>query len=316
MDIDEVFEHIGELGRAQVKLLVLLSLPVAWMAFHILATNFIGTDPGWTCAATSASADINTSGQSVLVTGPEEKCSHFESGDCVPQFNTSEYTSIISEWGLICNRSSYPNLSQSAYFLGLMVGAWLFGTLADMYGRKRVLFLAIVGCIASGLGYGLANGFIMFAVFRLVFGFMSQAIAIVGYSLLLEVVGASKRSPVAIYTQCFFSVGIVVLALLAYFIRSWRILCVFISVVGLGFLAMWRVIPESPRWLLVQGREDQVKAVLANIARGNGTKMTVSRLKPTGQPSESSVSVVDLFRGRVIRQRTLILMLEWYNNRV
>ena len=36
----------------------------------------------------------------VLVTDPEDKCRHYENGDCHPIFNTSEYTSIVSEVSL------------------------------------------------------------------------------------------------------------------------------------------------------------------------------------------------------------------------
>jgi MFS family permease len=256
-----------------------------------------------------------TGEKTVLITDPEEKCRHYESGDCVPQFDTSEYTSIVTEWELICSRSSYPNLSQSGFFLGLMLGAWLLGRLADVYGRKRVTFLAILGCVFTGVGYGLATGFLMFSVFRILFGFAKQSMVVASFALLLEVVGASKRSDVAILNQVLYSVGICGLPLLAYIIRSWRVLCVFISLLGLGLLAMWNWIPESPRWLLVQGREDQAKAVLAKIASGNGRNMTVSRLKRhTSQPSESSVSVVELFRGSVIRQRTLTLLAVWFSN--
>ena len=32
-----------------------------------------------------------------LITDPEEKCRHYGSEDCMPQFDTSEYTSIVSE---------------------------------------------------------------------------------------------------------------------------------------------------------------------------------------------------------------------------
>ena len=147
---------------------------------------------------------------------------------------------IYTQWELICSRSSYPNLSQSGYFLGLMIGAWVSGVLADMYGRKKVLFLALLGCILTGVGYGLSTGFVMFTIFRLVFGMMNQAVAVAGFSLLLEVVGTSKRSFVATLTQAYFSIGICVLVVLAYFIRNWRILCVFISLIGIGFLLMWR----------------------------------------------------------------------------
>ena len=147
---------------------------------------------------------------------------------------------LCAQWELICNRSSYPNLSQSGYFLGLMLGAWLFGSLADMYGRKKVLFATLLGSVLMGLGYGLSTGFVMFAICRLLFGMMTQATIVVGYTLLLEVVGASKRSLVATLTQTFFPVGLCVLVILAYFIRNWRILCVLNSLIGLGFLALWR----------------------------------------------------------------------------
>ena len=49
-----MFRHIGELGPEQVKLLVLLSLPSTWDALHLLITNFIGTDPGWSCTISKA----------------------------------------------------------------------------------------------------------------------------------------------------------------------------------------------------------------------------------------------------------------------
>ena len=118
----------------------------------------------------------------------------------------------------------------------------MFGVLADMYGRKKLLFCAILGCILTGMGYGLSTGFFTFAVFRLLFGIMNQGISVAGYSLLLEVVGASKRSLVATLNQVSFPFGVCVLVVLAYFIRNWKSLCVVISFIGLGFLLTWRCV--------------------------------------------------------------------------
>ena len=121
-----------------------------------------------------------------------------------------------------------------------MIGAWMFGNLADIYGRKKVMFLAFFGVILTGIGYGLSTGFLMFAIFRLLFGTQSQAVIVAGYALLLEVVGASKRSFVATFCQVFFSAGLCLLVVLAYFIRNWRALSLFLSLIGIVLLLLWK----------------------------------------------------------------------------
>ena len=74
-----------------------------------------------------------------------------------------------------------------------------------------------------------------------------------------------------------------------------------------------RMTPESPRWLLVQGKEEQALSTLAWIARGNGRHMPDCKLKKSswGQSAGHNVTVVDLLRGKVIRYRTLILAIAW-----
>ena len=121
-----------------------------------------------------------------------------------------------------------------------MSGSWIFGALADIYGRKKVLFLSLLGCVFAGLGYGLASEFLVFAVFRFLFGALNQSQAVVGFTLLLELVGSSKRSFVAMFSGVFYPAGICILALLAYLIRDWRTLVVFNSLIGLGFIPLWR----------------------------------------------------------------------------
>ena len=53
------------------------------------------------CSAEKEATDecMETGGLPVLVTDPEEKCRHYQNGDCLPQFDTTEYTSIVSEVG-------------------------------------------------------------------------------------------------------------------------------------------------------------------------------------------------------------------------
>ena len=73
-----------------------------------------------------------------------------------------------------------------------------------------------------------------------------------------------------------------------------------------------RYIPESPRWLLVNGREIEAKKTLITIAKRNGRSLPADfTLKMPDNNKPSSVMIVSLLKHRVIRNRMLILMLAW-----
>ena len=62
----------------------------------------------------------------------------------------------------------------------------------------------------------------------------------------------------------------------------------------------------------MSGQEEQARMVLAGFAQGNGTTLPAERLKlPMQQANSDSVSLRDLFRGKVIRLRTIILFIAW-----
>ena len=131
-------------------------------------------------------------------------------------------------------------MSQSVFFIGSLIGAWLWGSVADKIGRKKVFFITIVCTIISGFGFGLAPNYTVFALFRLTSAVSGAGVILSSYVLSVEIVGMSARSFVGIAIAGFFSLSYPSLALLAYFIRSWRWLCVVISLLGLGYFPLWR----------------------------------------------------------------------------
>ena len=65
--------------------------------------------------------------------------------------------------------------------------------------------------------------------------------------------------------------------------------------------------------MLVKGRVEEARAVLARIARGNGSQLPKCELKSvTTLQSSETISIKDLLRGKIIRHRTVVLIVAWY----
>ena len=145
-----------------------------------------------------------------------------------------------SQWDLICSRSYYPNLSQSGYFIGLLIGSWVFGNLSDTYGRKKIYFISMAGTFFCSFGCSIAPGFFMFSFLRLLLGAFIAGFIVAGYTLLLEVTSTPKRSIVGLAVHLFHPVGCGILPLLAYYIREWRALVMVSALFGVVCLSTWR----------------------------------------------------------------------------
>ena len=65
-------------------------------------------------------------------------------------------------------------------------------------------------------------------------------------------------------------VGHLSLGLLVYLLPNMRHLELFIGVCAIPFMSLWWFLPESPRWLLSQGRTAEAMEVLRTVCRWNG----------------------------------------------
>ena len=146
------------------------------------------------------------------------------------------------QWNLICDKSSLPKLSQSGFFVGLLIGAWVFGTVTDMIGRRKVFFMSTLCAAVCNVLSGLAPGFYFFAFFRIAIAFFSAGLMLSSFSICMEITGISQRTFVGMAIHVFFGVGYLVLAVMAYFIRNWRTLSVIVGLTGFLFLLLWRCV--------------------------------------------------------------------------
>ena len=135
-----------------------------------------------------------------------------------------------------------------------------------------------------------------------------------------EIVGPKHRGIYGICAMGAFPVGITLLSLVAYHLPDWRTLATFTSLLGLPLVFLHFYLPESPRWLLTQNRQEEAVKVMMSLAKGNG-RTVKEKLKLPEPTAKSSVSqggdgdnVMNLLYKRRLCLVTLILCYNWFVN--
>jgi sugar porter (SP) family MFS transporter len=158
----------------------------------------------------------------------------------------------------------------SSLLIGCIAGAAVAGWLSDRYGRKRVLSFSALLFAASSLGAALPRDFLQFGVARFIGGIAIGVASMLAPLYIAEVSPARIRGRLVSLNQMAVVTGI----LLAYVINwmlsfsgasSWRWMFAVAMVPSLGLFTGLFFVPESPRWLMEQQREEDARLILARV---------------------------------------------------
>jgi len=216
---------------------------------------------------------------------------------------------IIKEWGL---SAAQAGLLGTAIFLGMLGGAWFWGTISDYIGRKLGFQLTVLIDSVFGFLSALSPSYAWLVVFRTLTGFGVGGTLPVDYSIFAEYLPRNKRGRYLVYLESFWAIGTIVAAGLAWLVIprfGWRVLLALSAAPGLIIYFIRRHVPESPRYLLVNGRLEEMRAVLTQVANENG--VPVPDLTITVPPRRRGVTVAALWRRPYVR-RTLMLWITWF----
>ena len=176
----------------------------------------------------------------------------------------------------------------SAYVVGAVIGALLFGWLTDRFGRRLVFYVTLAVYLAGVLLSAFSWSFASFAVFRAITGFGIGGEYAAINSAIDELIPARLRGRIDLIVNGSFWVGAAAGSgasllflnpnLLAPDV-GWRLGFAVGGVLGLGILLMRRHVPESPRWLVTHGRGEQAEATVAEVER-RVTESTGAPLAP------------------------------------
>lgn len=193
----------------------------------------------------------------------------------------------------------------ASLLIGCMIGAGVAGVVSDAFGRKRALMASAVLFAGSALWSALPRGLTEFVIARVLGGVGVGMASLLSPLYIAEIAPARSRGRLVSLNQLAIVLGI----LLVYFVNYW--------IAGLGTEAWnvdvgWRwmvgsegfpaivffflllLVPESPRWLVKQGRTDRALAVLSRVSESGQPAKELAEIQ--NAVSHEGSSLRQLFR--------------------
>jgi sugar porter (SP) family MFS transporter len=181
----------------------------------------------------------------------------------------------------------------SVVLIGCMFGAGLAGPVSDRIGRRRFMLISAVLFFVSAIGCAVPRTITEFVVFRFVGGLGIGSAAVLSPLYIAEVSPARIRGALVSVNQMAIVTGI----LMAYFINwvfagtgpsNWRYMYATGALPSVLFFLLLLKVPESPRWLVKRGREEEADRVLTQVDTAEAAARGLREIRETLALEEGS----------------------------
>jgi MFS family permease len=200
---------------------------------------------------------------------------------------------VLQEPGVMNFSATQIGSIASAYLIGAVGGALVFGYLTDRWGRKKLFFVTLAIYLAGTLLTAFSWSFWSFAAFRLITGAgIGGEYSAIG-SAIDELIPAEFRGRVDLIINGSYWLGAAAGAASTLVILDphivaprlgWRFGFGVGALLGLFILLLRRHVPESPRWLMTHGQRDEAERVMKRIESRSEESLGRELPQPEGAP--------------------------------
>ena len=220
---------------------------------------------------------------------------------------------LVSEWKLT---PTEVGLIISAGYVGQIFGAVIFGSLAEKFGRLKILFVTIMLFVSMDIACLFAWSGASMMVFRFLQGVGTGGEVPVASAYINEFIGAEKRGRFFLLYEVIFPIGLMFAGMVGFFlvpIYGWKAMFIVGLVPSVLTIPLRWFMPESPRWLASKGRvaeADAVVKMLEDNATRHGAVLREPVVRPVDPRATAHSDWRELFKG-IYLKRTMMIWGLW-----
>jgi MFS transporter, SP family, sugar:H+ symporter len=184
----------------------------------------------------------------------------------------------------------------ASLLIGCFIGAFFAGRLADIVGRRNTLILAAALFLVGALVQGFAGAQLVFVIARICGGMAVGAASVLSPAYISEVAPAEIRGRLTTVQQIMIITGLTAAFLVNYALaktagvstatfwlglEAWRWMFLMQALPAAIFLVALFLIPESPRFLVSKGRDEQATSVLARLFGSDIARAKMEEIRGT-----------------------------------
>lgn len=216
-------------------------------------------------------------------------------------FDMAVVSGIIEPLKIQYNLSSaQEGLFVSCALLGCIVGVAFSGYLSDKIGRKKVLFISAILFLISAIGFAFSEAYSTLILFRVLAGMGVGVASNVSPLYISEVAPSHRRGQLVVFYQLAITVGVLAAYISNFFLQKyavsysgtdqgllywlfvenvWRGMFI-VGVIPAGaFCLLLLIVPESPRWLVQFGLDEEAFGILHKINGSEKAQLELHSIK-------------------------------------